>query len=82
MADPYVEAPGRHGRWYKGALYTFTSRYERSARPHTSGVGRVQGRTHAQTKAYSAQRALAGQPAHGGTGAMGNSMHLTGGSAR
>ncbi len=82
MSDPYVEAPGRYGRWYKGALYTFTSRYERSARPHTSGVGRVEGRTLAQTKTYSQRRALGGQPAHGGTAALGASLQRMGGSAR
>jgi hypothetical protein len=73
VSEPYVEAPGRFGPWHKGRLYTFTSRYERSARPHTSGVGRVDGRTLAQTKTYCQRRALSGAPSHGGVAALGSS---------
>ena len=66
MADPYPDRPAKARSGAKGAIYTFTCHYHRSARPNTSGAGRVGGRTTAQMGEYTRKRVQAGQPMHTG----------------
>lgn len=64
MSDPYQDRPAHPGKGAKGAIYTFTVHYHRSARPNTSGAGRVRGRTTAQMGEYTRTRVRSGRPLH------------------